>query len=51
MKLVPFVASSNLPTSCLITTAIKHLKCHAGLDPTSRSIPDFRFHGNDGFDI
>jgi hypothetical protein len=34
-----------------ITPAIKHIKCHAGLDPASSSILDSRFRGNDGFDI
>ncbi|MBW2650072.1 MAG: hypothetical protein JRC66_03475 [Deltaproteobacteria bacterium] len=29
--------------------AIKHVKCHAGLDPASRPILDSRFRGNDGW--
>jgi hypothetical protein len=36
---------------CIITAAIKHINCHAGLDPASRPIPDSRCHENDGFDI
>ena len=36
---------------CIITAAIKHIKCHAGLDPASRPILDSRCHENDGFDI
>jgi len=35
----------------IITAAIKHINCHAGLDPASRSIPDSRCHENHGFDI
>jgi len=35
---------------CIITMAIKHIKCHAGLDPASSPILDSRFRGNDGFD-
>jgi len=33
----------------IITAAIKHINCHAGLDPASRPIPDFRCHENHGF--
>jgi SAM-dependent methyltransferase len=36
---------------CIITSAIKHIKCHAGLDPASSPILDSRLRGNDGFDI
>jgi hypothetical protein len=35
----------------IINPAIKHINCHAGLDPASRPIMDSRFFGNDGFDI
>ncbi|MEA2014872.1 MAG: hypothetical protein U9N38_06170, partial [Thermodesulfobacteriota bacterium] len=39
-------------TYCLnITPAIKHVNCHAGLDPASSLILDSRFRGNDGFVI
>jgi len=31
--------------------AIKHVKCHAGLDPASRPIMDSGFRRNDGFDV
>jgi SAM-dependent methyltransferase len=36
---------------CIITSAIKHIKCHAGLDPASSPILDSPLRGNDGFDI
>ena len=35
----------------VITTVIKHIKCHAGLDPASRPILDSGFRRNDGFDV
>ena len=35
----------------VITTAIKHIKCHVGLDPASRLILDPGFRQNDGFDV
>ena len=38
------------PVSSFITPVIKHIHCHAGLDPASRPILDSRFRGNDGFD-
>jgi len=31
--------------------AIKHVRCHAGLDPASRPIMDSGFRRNDGFDV
>ncbi|MEN6320893.1 MAG: hypothetical protein ABFD82_19335 [Syntrophaceae bacterium] len=35
----------------IITPAIKHIHCHAGLDPVSSPMLDSRIRGNDGFDI
>jgi hypothetical protein len=35
----------------IITTANKHINCHAGLDPAFRPMLDSRFRGNDGFDL
>jgi bifunctional isochorismate lyase/aryl carrier protein len=36
---------------CDITPAIKHIKCHAGLDPASTPILDSGFRRNDGVDM
>jgi 23S rRNA pseudouridine1911/1915/1917 synthase len=40
-----------LDRNAAITQPIKHIKCHAGLDPASSPVPDSRFCGNDNFDI
>jgi len=41
----------NLLTRGIITAAIKHIKCYAGLDPASKPILDSGFLRNDGFDV
>jgi len=38
---------ADLDNPAIITPAIKHINCHAGLDPASRLILDSRVRGND----
>jgi hypothetical protein len=40
-----------LDRNAAITPPIKHIKCHAGLDPASSPILESRFRGNEGFDM
>jgi hypothetical protein len=53
--MVPLISDADFRTPArpvaLFTPAIKHIKCHAGLDPASSPVLDSRFRGNDDFDI
>jgi len=40
-------AEEDLSNPAIITPAIKHINCHAGLDPASSLILDSRVRGND----